>query len=138
MGSVMVGVSVPVFARGRQFRMRDEALAMRDQAEAGVQAMRLELRARLLVAREEAETARRQLERVAGTLIPQAEAAYQAALAAYRVGRVDFMTALDAQMELLTYQHDLHRYEALYGAAVAEVDRLIGRPFAAGTTPAAR
>ena len=137
MGSVMVGVSLPVFAGGRQLRMRDEALAMRQQAEADVQAMRLELRARILGSREEAETARRQLERVVGTLIPQAEAAYQAALAAYRVGRVDFMTALDAQMELLTYQHDLHRYEATYGAAVAEVDRLIGRPFAAPPPPAA-
>ena len=131
MVSAMVGVSVPVFARSRQYRMRDEALAMREQAEAELAAMRLELRAMILAAREEAETARRQLERVVGTLVPQATAAYDASLAAYRVGRVDFMTVLDAQMELLTYQHDLHRYEAMYGAAVAEVDRLIGRPFAA-------
>lgn len=134
MVSAMVGVSLPVFARGRQFRMRDEAQAMRAQAEADLSAMRLELRARTFAAREEAETARRQLERVTGTLIPQAVASYEAALAAYRVGRVDFAAALDAQMELLTYQHDLHRYESMYGAAVAELDRLIGRPF---TAPAA-
>ena len=131
MASVEAGVTVPVFARGRQLRMRDEAGAMRQGAEAELHAMRLELRAAILAARAQAETARLQLERVAGTLIPQAAAGYEAALAAYRVGRADFAAALDAQMELLTYQHDLHRYEAMYGAAVAEVDRLIGRPFAA-------
>lgn len=131
MGSLEIGFSIPIFARRRQLRMREEAGAMRAGAEADYSAMRLELRAMILGMREEAETARRLLERVAGTLIPQATAAYEAALAAYRVGRVDFMTALDAQMDLLNYQHDLHRYEAMYGAAVAELDRLIGRPFAA-------
>lgn len=135
--SAMVGFTVPLFARSRQLRMREEAGYMREQAEADLAAMRIELRAMVLGLREEAETARRLLERVAGTLIPQATAAYDAALAAYRVGRVDFMTVLDARMELLTYQHDVHRYEAMYGAAVAELDRLIGRPFAAPTPPAA-
>lgn len=131
MVSAMVGFSVPLFAGSRQLRMREEAGYMREQAESELAAMRLELQSMVLGMREEAETARRLLERVAGTLIPQAVSAYEAALAAYRVGQVDFMTVLDARMELLNYQHDVHRYEAMYGAAVAEVDRLTGRPFAA-------
>ncbi|MEK6768632.1 MAG: TolC family protein [Gemmatimonadota bacterium] len=129
--SLMVGVSVPVFARSRQFRMRDEARAMRNASEEMLRAMRLEVRSMLATAYQEAETARRQVALYAGSLNPQAVAAYEAALSAYRVGRVDFPTVLDAQMALLTYQHDLHRYEAMYGTAVAEIDRLIGRPFAA-------
>ena len=128
MGSVMVGVSLPLFSRRKQ---RDVAAAVSEGAEADVQAIRLELRAATLAARAEAETARLLLERVVGTLVPQAIASYEAALAAYRVGRADFAAVLDAQMALLGYQHDLHRYEAMYGAAVAEVDRLVGRPFAA-------
>jgi pimeloyl-ACP methyl ester carboxylesterase len=35
-----------------------------------------------------------------------------------------------AQTMLLEYEHDLHRFEATYGTAAAEIDRLIGRPFA--------
>ena len=125
--SLELGLSLPLYASGRQLRMRDEARAMRDAAESDLTAMRVELRARLLSAREEAETARRQIERIVGTLVPQASASYEAALAAYRVGRADFPSVLDAQMTLLQYQHDLHSYEAMYGTAVAEVDRLVGR-----------
>ncbi len=132
--SAMVGVSIPVFARSRQFRMRDEARAMRAGSEEDLRAMRLEVRSMLATAYAEAETARRQVALYAGSLVPQAVASYEAALAAYRVGRVDFPTALDAQMALLTYQHDLHRYEAMYGTAVSEIDRLIGRPFGAAAT----
>lgn len=130
--SLMVGVSVPVFARSRQFRMRDEARAMRDASEEMLRAMRLEVRSMLATAYAEAEAARRQVVLYAGGLVPQAVASYEAALAAYRVGRVDFPTALDAQMALLSYQHDLHRYEAMYGTAIAEIDRLIGRQFTGG------
>ena len=43
-----------------------------------------------------------------------------------------FTTLLDSQTALLTYEHDLHRFEAMYGTAVAELDRLTGRTFDAG------
>ena len=135
MASLELGISLPLFARSRQLRMRDEAAAMVAQAEAEENQARLELRAQLLAAREAAETARLQVARIAGTLVPQAEASYQATLAAYRVGKNDFLSVLDAQTALLNYQHDLHSYEAAYGAAGAEVDRLIGRPFAAADHP---
>jgi len=133
MVSAMVSVTVPVFARSRQLRMRDEARAMRSVAEQGLEAMRVEVRSELATARAEAETARRQVALYAGTLVPQAAATYEASLAAYRVGRVDFMTVLDARMALLAYEHDIHRSEAMYGAAIADIDRLTGRAFVAPT-----
>jgi outer membrane protein TolC len=125
--SAMVSVTLPVFARSRQLRMRDEARAMRGASEAELAAMRLEVRGMLAAAYAEAQAARRQIAIYWGGLLPQAEASYTAALASYRVGRVDFMTALDAQMALLTYQRDLHRYETMHDIAVAEIDRLTGR-----------
>jgi outer membrane protein TolC len=127
--SAMVTVSVPVFARSRQLRWRDEALAMHTASEQQLQAMRLDIRRDLATARAEAETARRQVALYAGALVPQATATYEASLAAYRVGRVDFMTVLDARMALLMYEHDIHRFEAMYGAAIADLDRLIGRVY---------
>ena len=131
MVSAMVSVTVPVFARSRQLRMRDEARAMRSVAEQGLEAMRVEVRSYLATARAEAETARRQVALYTGTLVPQAAAAYEASLAAYRVGRVDFLMVLDSRMALLTYEHDVHRFEAMYGAAIANIDRLIGRAYVA-------
>ena len=85
----------------------------------------------LVTARAEAETARRQVALYNSTLVPQAGAAYEAALAAYRVGRADFMAVLDAQMALLMYEHDAHRFEAMYGTAIADIDRLTGRLYVA-------
>ncbi len=133
MVSLMVGVSVPIFARSRQFRMRDEAGAMRTAAEEELRMRRLEVHSMLATAFAEARTARTQVELYRGSLLPQAVASYEAALSAYRVGQVDFPTALDAQMALLEYEHALHRYEAMFGTAIAEIDRLIGQPF--GTMP---
>jgi cobalt-zinc-cadmium efflux system outer membrane protein len=131
MVSAMVGVSLPIFARSRQLKARDETRAMRTMAEDEVAATRLAVRTELVTARAEAETARRQVTIYTGTLVLQAAAAYEASLAAYRVGRVDFMAVLDAQMALLMYQHDANRFEAMYGTAIADIDRLTGRPYVA-------
>ena len=129
--SAMVGVSVPVFARSRQRKMREETQAMRTMAEDEVAALRLSVRTELVTARAEAETARRQVTLYSGTLVPQATAAYEASLSAYRVGRVDFMAVLDARMALLMYEHDAHRFEGMYGTAIADIDRLTGRLYVA-------
>jgi outer membrane protein TolC len=129
MVSAMVTVSVPLYARSRQYRWRDEARAMREASTQQLAAVRLEVRSALATARQQSETARRLVGLYAGSLVPQAVASFEAALAAYRVGRVDFPAVLDARMSLLTYEHDLHRYEAMYGTARAAIDRLTGRPF---------
>ena len=104
---------------------------MRTMAEDEVAALRLAVRTELVTARAAAETARRQITLYTGTLVPQAAAAYEASLSAYRVGRVDFMAVLDAQMALLMYQHDAHRFEGMYGAVIADIDRLTGRLYVA-------
>jgi len=133
MVSLMVSVNVPIFGTSRQARQRDEAQAMVVAAADELTAVRVSVHAALATARQQAMTARHLVRLYSGTLVPQAQAAYQAALAAYRVGRVDFATLLDAQTALLEYEHDLHNDEAMYGTAVAELDRLTGRRFDAGT-----
>ncbi|HWO89217.1 MAG TPA: TolC family protein, partial [Gemmatimonadales bacterium] len=116
----------------RQLRMRDEANAMRSATEQELAALRLRVRSELAAALEEARTARRLVQLYGGSLVPQALATYEASLAAYRVGRVDFPTVLEAQTALLMYEHDLHRFEAMYGTASAMIDRLTGTSFGEG------
>jgi outer membrane protein, heavy metal efflux system len=127
MGSLMVGATVPLFAKSRQFRMREEAAAMQQMREADVKAMRAETEgavaesyATLVRARSLAATYR-------STVFPQAEAAATSALASYRSGAVDFMTLLDNRMGLNRYHKEVVELEADEGKAWADLEMLLGR-----------
>ena len=127
MGSLMVGASVPVFARSRQLRMREETIAMREMAEADLAAMRADTRARVAEAYARLTRARNLATLYRNTVLPQAEATASSALAAYRVGGVDFMTLLDNRMAVNRYRQELFRLEADEGQSWAELEMLLGR-----------
>jgi outer membrane protein, heavy metal efflux system len=126
MGSLMLGASVPIFARRRQLRMRDEAEAMRQMAVADVAAMRADTRARVAEAYAGLARARNLATLYRSTVLPQAEAAVTSAHAAYRTGSVDFMTLLDTRMTVNEYRQELFALEAEQGKAWAELEMLIG------------
>jgi cobalt-zinc-cadmium efflux system outer membrane protein len=127
MGSIMVGATLPVFARSRQLRMRDEASAMRQMSLADLDAMRAETIAAVIEARANLVRARTLSSLYRTSLLPQAEAATESALASYRVGRVDFMTLLDNRMGVNRYWKELALLEADQGKAWAELEMLTGR-----------
>src|SRR5690606_7786540 len=60
-------------------------------------------------------------------VLPQAGAAVESAFSSYRVGAVDFMTLVDAQMTLAGYEQELHRLRSEFGQLVAELEMTIGR-----------
>ena len=127
MGSLMFGASIPVFARDRQLKMRQEMAAMKQMAEADLAAMRAETRGKIGEAYAELTRARSLAQLYRTTVLPQAEATVASALAAYRVGSVDFMTLLDDRMSVNTYRQDLSTVEADEGKAWAELEMLTGR-----------
>lgn len=127
MGSLMIGASVPVFARSRQLRMRDEAGAMRAMAAADLAAMRAETRARAGEAYVEWTRARNLASLYRTTILPQAGAAVTASLAAYRVGRVNLMTLIDNQVTVNRYAQELAALEAAEGMTLADLEMLLGR-----------
>jgi outer membrane protein, heavy metal efflux system len=135
MGSLMVGFSVPVFAARRQLRMRDEAAAMERMAAAELGSARAEVAARVAALVAELERDRTLMVLYRTEVLPQAEANVSSALSSYRVGRVDFMTLLDAQMTLNGYRQELHALLADYGRLVSELEATVGRelPAAAAT-----
>ena len=61
-------------------------------------------------------------------VLPQAAATVASSLSAYRVGGVNFMTLLDAQMTLNRYRQELFTLEADEGKAWAQLEMLTGRP----------
>ncbi len=127
MGSLMFGASLPVFARDRQFKMREEAAAMKAMAQADLTAMRAETRGKIGEAYAALTRARHLAQLYRTTVLPQAEATVASALSAYRVGSVDFMTLLDGRMTVNKYRQELYALDADQGKAWAELEMLTGR-----------
>jgi cobalt-zinc-cadmium efflux system outer membrane protein len=138
MGSLMIGGTLPLFARSRQLRMRDEAAAMQQMSRADLMAMRAETQAAVAEAYSNLTRARNLAILYRSTLLPQAEAAITSAFAAYRVGSVDFMTLLDSRMSLNRYRKELVELEADEGKAWADLEMLLGRELFDPATAAAR
>ena len=127
MGSLMVGATIPIWARSRQLQMREEAMAMRAMAEADLSAMRAETRGRIGEAHAAIASARRLATLYLGTVLPQAEAAAMSALSAYRAGAVDFMTVVENRMTVNTYRRELVALNAAEALGWVELEMLLGR-----------
>jgi len=126
MGSLMIGASIPIFARSRQLNLRDEAAAMSQMAAADLASMRADTRGALGERYADLNRSRRLAVLYRNTIIPQSRAAVASAFAAYRVGKVDFMTLLDDQMTVKKYRQELIGLEAEEGRAWAELEMLTG------------
>ena len=70
-------------------------------------------------------------------IIPQANQSYQAALSAYQVGKVDFLSLLDSLLTLYRYEVEYYRVFSDYEGDIARLEGEsgvdIGAPAAAGT-----
>ena len=122
-----VGFRLPLFARNKQdqavARSRHEVEAARLEAEDVEVRVLAELRGRVAEART-AEIQRRTLEQA---VLPQADAAYEAALVAYQNGQADFGTAYDNFARRLEDARVLEQVRAAYLGALARLEPLAGR-----------
>ncbi|MEO8452371.1 MAG: TolC family protein [Gemmatimonadota bacterium] len=127
MVSLMLGFTVPIWAGRRQLRMRQETRAMRLGAEAELTAMRAETRGRLgeLTAAIRRTRTLRDLYRT--TILPQANATVASAMGAYRVGEVDLLTLIDAQLTVNRYLQQVFQLDAEEGTALGELEMLLGQ-----------
>lgn len=105
---LMLEVEIPLQQRARRERER-EALRLGDAARARAEATAIALQGQLGQAWARARSAREQRQLIERTLLPQAHANFESALASYRVGDVDFGTVLEA-------------LEAWQGADLSRVD----------------
>lgn len=128
MVSLTVGFNLPIWRKARLEPQVAEARAMRRQAQGMLLAQRLEtqaaLDAELALVRQWRATA----ELYQSALLPQARAATASALAAYRVGRVDFLTLRQAQLREYEISTELAMAIANHNKAIAEIVMLVGSP----------
>jgi cobalt-zinc-cadmium efflux system outer membrane protein len=127
MGSLMVGFSLPVFARQRQLKMRDEAAAMERMAAAELGDAQNRVDARIGELLAEIDRDRTMMELYRSEVLPPALAVVESSFSSYRAGAADFMVLLDARMMVNEYEQELYRLQAEYAQAVAELEMTIGR-----------
>jgi outer membrane protein TolC len=127
MGSLMLGFAVPIFAGRRQLEMRRETEAMEQMYRAELADLQVEVGARIGELVAELERARTLVELYRTEVLPQADAGVLSAFSSYRVGAVDFMTLVDAQMTVNRYRQDLYVLLAEYGQIFADLEMTIGR-----------
>lgn len=127
MGGVMVGFNIPIFAAGRQLRMRDEAAAMKSMAEADLTEIRARVDSRIGELLAELEKTRTLVDLYRQEILPQAEANVESSFSSYRVGSVDFLTLVDAQTTLNRFEQEYYVLLAEYGADIAEMEGTVGR-----------
>ena len=126
MVSLMVGVTLPVFAGSRQLPARREMAAMQQMTGAEQLSLRNETTAQVIEARARAERDRDLGRLYRNDILPQARAAVQSALAGYRVGKVNYMTLIDNQMTVTRYEIETYRLQADYQQAKATLVALTG------------
>src|SRR5713101_5043141 len=112
--------------RGRRKAELAQAEANREQADKQLEA---EIQQRLAEVQDQyvvAQTSTEQLKIYKEGLIPQSDATFHAALAAYQSNRQDFETLLSAFRDLLNLNLDYQRELATHEAALARLETLTG------------
>jgi cobalt-zinc-cadmium efflux system outer membrane protein len=128
MVSLSVGFNLPVWRAAKLDPRVREAIAMRDQARDMYLAQTIEVGSMLRRQFAAAEQYQKSAQLYQRSLVPQARLAVEAALAAYRVGRVDFLMLLDSQMSVFEVEIGNAAALAGYHKALAEIDLLTGKP----------
>jgi outer membrane protein TolC len=128
--SFVVAINLPIWGEKKRAPRVAEAESARSQAQAMYEARLNELDAMLRQQAAAASQAARTAQLYERSLLPQARLTTDAALAAYRVGRVDFFTLLDSQMTLFNAEIGRAASVAAHNKALAEIDFLTGAAFA--------
>lgn len=125
--SLTVAINLPIWRAEKRAPRVAEAEATRSQAAAMYQARLNETDALLRQQVAAAEQALKSARLYQSALLPQARLAAEAALSAYRVGRVDFFTLLDSQMTVFNAETAYAATLASRSRALAEIDLLTGQ-----------
>ena len=124
--SFVVAINLPIWRGSRLEPRVTEAESMRDEATTMYQAKLNETEAMLRQQVAAAEQSLRSARLYETALLPQARLTADASLAAYRVGRVDFMTLLDSQMTVFNAELGYAATLASRNKALADIELLTG------------
>ncbi|MGO9606482.1 MAG: TolC family protein [Candidatus Binataceae bacterium] len=121
-----LGAKIPLYFWRKQTPAVEQAAAEKASAESQLHATRLETLSDLRSNAVAIRTQDRIITLYRDGLIPQGEATFRSAEAAYRTGKVDFQTLLSSVIDLLNLREGYYRAIADHEIAVARVKQIIG------------
>lgn len=126
MYGITVGVKLPIYTAQKQRPALTEATANFDAEKRTLENMMTVLMFKIRDRYLAQNTAQRLVKLYSTTIVPQSSLSLESAIAAYQVGKVDFLTLLDNLVTLLNYE--LSYYEQLSNEekAVAALEPLVG------------
>lgn len=122
---LMVELNIPLQQSSRRSQER-EAQSMLSAARERKDATANQLLAELAEGLNGLDAAQRVEQRVADSLVPQAQLTFNAALAGYENGKVDFATVLDAQRQIRVARQSRFKAQLDAAARLVEIERLLG------------
>jgi outer membrane protein TolC len=123
--SLMVEINIPLQQSSRRAQER-ESEAMLTAAQRRQEATTHQLLSELAENLSAIKAAQRSAELASGSLLPQAELTFNAALAGYENGKVDFATLLDAQRQIRQARQLKIKAQWEAQTRLAEIEKLIG------------
>jgi cobalt-zinc-cadmium efflux system outer membrane protein len=125
MHGVMLGINIPVFFRSKQREGVIEAShdlnASRREFDDRLTAVNFEIKQQYLAA-----TASRDLMNLySKAIVPQSSLALESSMAAYEVGKVDFLSMLDNFVYVLDYEVSYYKELSNYETALARIEPLV-------------
>lgn len=127
MYSLGVSFNLPV-QRERRHAMVAETESEYRMAAAELEMQRNQIRNTIADALARLERSRKLAQLYQDGILPQAGNALEAAMAAYRVGKADFMNVLDSQMNLFNYEREYHDAIAEHEMQLAVLEGVVGAP----------
>lgn len=126
LATIEVGISLPLWSGSKQKPRVREMEALQSAEVARELDLHNETFARLSELRAAAKRARELSDLYRTSILPQAQAAVESALSAYRVGEVDYMTLLSNQTTVNQFETERARLAAEYQASIAGIEALTG------------
>jgi outer membrane protein TolC len=121
-----VTFNLPV-QRQRRRAMIAEAESETRMAQEELNMLRNQIRFGIADALARLERSRKLAELYRGGIIPQAGHSLEAAMAAYRVGKADFMNVLDSQMALFNFEREYYDAVAEHQMQLAQLEGVVGK-----------
>lgn len=125
--SFFVGVNIPLWFLTKQNKKVAETHLLVEEAKSQYTAMQQEVFFKVRDLLAKIERADQLIELYQTGIIPQAAQSLESAIAGYRVGNVDFLTLLDSQVKLCTYEVQISSVLSEYTKDLAELEPIVGK-----------
>ncbi len=125
--SLGVMLNLPIYKGSKQDQQVLEAQLRRKTAEAQYETMKQQIFLQIQQLHIDIQTHREEAALFRTAIIPQADQSLAATMAGYQVGKVDFLTLLDSQVKLFTFEIAYYHHLIEYEKSLAEVEAVVGK-----------